>query len=123
MTEGDTDILHLQAALKSFQSNGNYLHISPSFRNYSGDKGDADLWETLLRIAKSNVSELTIGIFDCDNLPFMKAKSVDPGEKFKLGEMVYAFFLQKKISSMSVPFCIESLYDRAELQRETAEGR
>lgn len=123
MTEGDTDALHLQAAMEWFQRGGDYLEIKPSFRNYSGDKGDSDLWETLLRIAKSEVTELTIGVFDCDNESFMRARSVDPGGYIRLGKMVYAFFLQRPVSSLNGPFCIESLYDRGEVQRVASDGR
>ena len=93
LTEGDTDALHLEAALKTLQRSGEFLNLKPRFKNYSGDNGDEDLLATLQRIAKSDVGELTIGIFDCDNAILMRRLSVEPGDFHPLSDSVFCFFL------------------------------
>lgn len=123
MTEGDTDALHLASALRNLQASGEFVDLAPKFKNYSGDKGDADLLATLYRIAKADVDELTIGVFDCDNPKIMKQLSVDPGGFARLGRMVYAFFLAPPSPTWQGPFCIESLYSRDQSTRLTSEGR
>jgi len=123
MTEGNSDAIHLQAALRYFQEQGEYSELIPRFENYPGDKGDVDLMETLKRIAKANIEELVVGIFDCDNLPFMKSYAVTSGKTVRLGRMVYAAFLCAPAEDVGERFCIESLYPRKYATMLTAEGR
>lgn len=123
MTEGDSDALHLEAAIRHFHANGEYLDIDPVFRNYQGDKGDEDLWETLLRIAKFDVDELTIAIFDCDNPGFMKKKAMAVGGFHPLGRRVFAMCLGRPDFEVGDLFCIESLYPRSESTQSTSDER
>lgn len=122
MTEGATDLLHIEAALRAFQSKGEFKELRPRFRNFSGDSGDAELMETLLRIARSDVHELTIGVFDCDNAEFLRRRGLEIGSFLRLGEKVYAACLAPP-EWLSEPFCIESLYQRSDATKMTAEGR
>lgn len=123
LSEGDSDLLHLEAAFRSLKEARNFDEINPRFHNYSGDKGDAELWQTLLRIAKVDVDELTIGIFDCDNLGFLKKNGLGPGTFIKLGPMVFALCLSQPNEATLPPYCIESLYPRSEATRLDGSGR
>ena len=123
MSEGESDLLHMEAALRSFNSGGKYLDLSPRFLNVLGGGGDVELWKTLQRIAKVDVEELTIGVFDCDNVPFLTKYVLGPGAYVKLGPMVYAICLEPPISAIPIPFCIEMLYVRSDATRKDSAGR
>lgn len=123
MTEGDTDAIHLESALDRLKASGEFTELDPKFKNYDGDKGDTDLWETVMRIAKIDVDELTIAIFDCDNLPFMKSKTLDVGGVLRVGRMVYVMCLGRPSTVPAGPFCIESLYPRAQSSKFTGDDR
>jgi len=123
MTEGDSDALHLQAALNHFHGLGEFFDLKPRFENYPGDKGDMDLLETLKRIAKANIDELVIGLFDCDNLSFMKSHASKSGGTVRLGSRVYAIFLAHPNEAFTDRFCVESLYPRNYATLFTTEHR
>ena len=123
MAEGPTDLLHLKAAFDRFRDDGHLFDILPRFQNFSGDVGDSELWETLRRIAKADVHELTVGIFDCDSPAFLRKSSLAPGGHVQVGEKVYAFCLAAPNSSLSGEFCIESLYSRKDATMLDGSGR
>lgn len=123
MAEGPTDLLHLEAALDYLRKSGGFLDVRPRFQNFLGDVGDSELWETLLRIAKADVNELTIGVFDCDSPAFMKKTSLVPGGNIQLGPRVYAFCLAPPGTGISNNFCIESLYSRSDATLVDGSGR
>lgn len=122
MAEGDSDLLHLEAAFKHYYEKGRYQEIKPRFHNFPGDKGDSELWATLQRIAKVDVDELTIGVFDCDSPSLMAKAGLAPGSYVKLGPMVFAVCLAP-YEGLTAPYCIENLYPRLEATRWDAEGR
>ncbi|WP_081274877.1 reverse transcriptase domain-containing protein [Xanthomonas graminis] len=123
MTEGATDLIHLDAALQKYEKQLDFFNISIKLHNYLGDTGDVDVLSTLRRIAKVDVDELTIGLFDCDNSKLMKEISLNPGSYVRLGRMVFAAALAPPNSSTTPPFCIESLYPREQSTKSTKEGR
>lgn len=123
MAEGPTDLLHLKAAFDRFRDEGLFFDILPRFQNFSGDVGDSELWETLRRIAKADVHELTVGIFDCDSPDFLKKSSLVPGGHVQIGERVYAFCLAAPNSFRGGEFCIESLYSREDATMLDSAGR
>ncbi|MBV6865449.1 reverse transcriptase domain-containing protein [Xanthomonas euvesicatoria] len=123
MTEGSTDLIHLDAALQRYEKQLELFNISIKLHNYIGDTGDVDVLSTLRRIAKVDVDELTIGLFDCDNPRLMKEISLEAGSYVRLGRMVFAAALAPPNSSTVPPFCIESLYPREQSTRRTKEGR
>lgn len=122
MAEGETDLIHLSVALKWFQSKGRFTELSIRFKNYLGDTGDADLLETISRIAKYDVPDITVGVFDRDNVSFLKKKGIDLGAETKLGDKVFVMCLQPP-DGVSEPFCIESLYRRSEVVAYTSDER
>ena len=122
MTEGDSDAIHLQTALKHFKSIGHFDELVPRFENYAGDKGDVDLLQTLKRIAKADIYELVVGVFDCDNETFMRSNAAASGSVVRLGRMVFAVFLAAPAGTTG-RFCIESLYSRSEATRLTSDER
>ena len=123
LTEGKTDLLHLDAACKWFQSQGEFTDLRPRFANFHGEVGDVELMKTLERIAKSDIPELAIGIFDCDNEKFMKQEGLTPGCFRQLGSSVYALCLAAPPTHTEGLFCIELLYDPKELVSITQDGR
>ena len=123
LTEGKTDLQHLDAACNWFQSQGEFTDLRPRFANFHGDVGDVELMKTLERIAKSDIPELAIGIFDCDNEKFMKQEGLAPGCFRQLGSSVYALCLAAPPTHDEGLFCIELLYDPKELVSITQDGR
>ncbi|WP_223619991.1 reverse transcriptase domain-containing protein [Lysobacter sp. ESA13C] len=123
MAEGKTDLLHLEVALKWFQSNGEFTDFRPRFVNFHGETGDVELMKTLERIAKSDIPELTIGIFDCDNSKFMLKNGLSPATHQSLGGKVYAMCLGAPLALTKSTFCIELLYPRSQLLTMTSGGR
>lgn len=123
MAEGKTDLLHLEAAQRAFVSSSEFSHLKPRFLNFSGETGDVELLKTLNRIAKSDIPELTIGVFDCDNPKFMKEAGLYPGTYVQLGGSVFAVCLAPPPHLIDIPFCIELLYERAELCALTSDSR
>ncbi|WP_242164413.1 reverse transcriptase family protein [Lysobacter sp. M15] len=123
MAEGKTDLLHLEAAHRAFNTAGEYAHIRPRFVNFPSDTGDVELLKTLNRIAKSDIPELTIGVFDCDNPKFMKDAGLQPAGYVQLGSNVFCMCLAPPPSLAGVPFCIELLYERDELCAMTTDAR
>ncbi|WP_082576235.1 reverse transcriptase domain-containing protein [Lysobacter sp. Root604] len=123
MSEGKTDLLHLEAALKWFQERGEFSDFKPRFVNFPGEVGDVELLKTLERIAKSDVPELTIGVFDYDNVKFMNREMLAPGIHRQLGSRVYAMCLGEPLGLVGSEFCIELLYSRAQLVAMTTDGR
>lgn len=123
MSEGKTDLLHLEMALKWFQGNGEFTDFRPRFVNFPGEVGDIELMKTLERIAKSDIPELTIGVFDCDNNKFMLKHSLYPGIHHPLGSRVYTVCLGAPQNLVKSEFCIELLYPRNQLIAMTASGR
>ncbi|CTP91601.1 RNA-directed DNA polymerase [Xanthomonas translucens pv. poae] len=123
ISEGPTDLLHLQAALEHYGSKLDLSNISIKFHNYQSDQGDADTLQTLRRIAKVDVEELTIGIFDYDNPKLLRDLSLDAGGYVRLGRMVFAACLARPAQTNGMYYCIESLYRRDQASRTTTEGR
>lgn len=123
LAEGKTDLLHLEVALKALQRSGKFYDLSPRYRNFDGDKGDVELYKTLQRIAKSDIPELTIGVFDCDNSKLMSTLGLQPGEFERLGASVYALCLAPVPSLVGKPFCIELLYPQGQLTQITPSQR
>lgn len=123
MSEGKTDLLHLEAALRSLQNQGEYLELRPRFINFLGEAGDVELIKTLNRIAKSDIPELTIGVLDCDNPVLMAKEGLTPGGVRQIGAGVYLMCLGEPSSLKGSPYCIESLYPREQLVQPTVEGR
>lgn len=122
MAEGKTDLLHLESAHRFFVARGLYSNLRPRFLNFSGATGDKELMKTLERIAKSDIPELTVGVFDCDDEKFMKDHSLAPGMYRQVGANVFAMCLGAPSSSMSL-FCVELLYARSQLTALTEDGR
>lgn len=122
LSEGPTDLLHIEAAMQHFHSQDQFLTLRPRYKNFSGDNGDMDVMETLRRISKSDIPELTIGVFDCDNQALMKRLSVNPGDSVQIGDNVFAIFLAPKTDGQT-DFCIESLYDRSDSTKFDKNGR
>lgn len=79
MGEGETDLLHIEAALEALQQSGEFYDLAPRFKNFEGNKGDVELLKTLERIANSDIPELTIGVFDCDNSKTLSQLRLAPG--------------------------------------------
>lgn len=123
LTEGKTDLLHLDAAFRWFQSQGEFTYLQPRFANFHGEVGDVELMKTLERIAKSDIPELAVGFFDCDNEKFMKQEGLSPGCFRQLGSSVYALCLAPPPSYEEGLFCIELLYDLKDLLSVTQDGR
>lgn len=123
MAEGKTDLLHLESAHRALKSAGEFAHLRPRFSNFRGDNGDIELMKTLQRIAKSDIPELTIGLFDCDNDKFMRAEGLAPGAFNRIGSNVYAACLAPPPRLAGKDFCIELLFDRRQLCTNTAESR
>jgi RNA-directed DNA polymerase len=123
MTEGKTDLLHLEAAFNHFVSIGDFTHLKPRFINFPGDTGDVELQKTLSRIARSDIPELTIGIFDGDNPKLMKELGICYGNYVQLGINVFAICLASPMAPEHVPVCIEMLYPRDKLCALTSDGR
>lgn len=123
MAEGKTDLLHLEAAYRSLSSSGDFSHLKPRFVNFPSDTGDAELLKTLQRIAKSDIHELTIGVFDCDNPKFMRSLGLSPGSFVQIGANVFALCLAEPVGVHASPFCIEFLYDRGALCSMTPDSR
>jgi RNA-directed DNA polymerase len=123
MTEGKTDLLHLEAAHAYFVEGGDFGHMRPRFLNFVGDTGDVELLKTLNRIAKSDIAELTVGFFDCDNAKFMKDAGLAPGAVVQLGSAVFAACLASPPNLTGAPFCVELLYPRAQLCASASDSR
>jgi hypothetical protein len=96
--------------------------VEVAFRNYSEDVGDRDLWETIQRIASVDVQELTIALFDVDNLSLLKEMKLGPGEFAQLGRKTYVATLAPPFETQA-QYCIEELYPRSQAVMETVEGR
>jgi RNA-directed DNA polymerase len=122
MSEGESDLLHLEAAYRHFNAAGKYQEFKPKFLNFLGGKGDNELWQTLIRIAKVDVDELTIGVFDCDNPAFMAKNGLAPGCHVRLGRMVFAICLSAH-DGLLEPYCIECLYSRSDSMKLDSLGR
>ncbi|MET3151303.1 UNVERIFIED_ORG: RNA-directed DNA polymerase [Stenotrophomonas geniculata] len=124
MTEGPTDLVHLESALAYYQDQLDLNDVSIKFHNYQGDQGDAETLQTLYRIAKVDVDELTIGFFDYDNLKLLKEISLGAGEHVRLGRMVFAACLARPHHAQENSlYCIESLYRKSQASAVTSEGR
>lgn len=123
MTEGKTDILHMQAAFNYYVSHGEFAYLKPRFLNFPGDTGDVELLKTLNRIAKSDIPELTIGIFDGDNPKIMKEVGLCHGNYVHLGSNVFAICLASPTETEDIPCCIELLYPRSKLCAMTPDCR
>lgn len=123
MAEGKTDLLHIEAAYRFLHKNSEFAHIRPRFVGFPGDTGDVELMKTLGRIAKANIDELTIGIFDCDNPKFMAENGLSPGGYVQLGSHVFAACLAPPEALVGKNFCIELLYMREELCAVTSDAR
>ncbi|WP_082575744.1 reverse transcriptase domain-containing protein [Lysobacter sp. Root667] len=123
MTEGKTDLLHLESALKWFQERAEFAEFKPRFLNFPGDIGDVELLKTLQRIAKSDVPELTVGVFDYDNIKDMNKIGLAPGAHLQLGSRVYAMCLGEPAGFTGTRFCIENLYQKNQLVAMTSEAR
>ena len=122
MAEGQTDLIHLEAALDHFSDRLDLSDINLRLHNYQGDGGDNEMLHTLRRIANVDVEELTIGIFDYDNPKLLKDLSLNEGGHVRLGRMVFAACLARP-TGFTGQYCIESLYRRGDASRQTAEGR
>lgn len=122
MTEGFTDLIHLEAAIRHYSDQVDLSDVKIRFHNYSSDQGDVDMLATLRRIAKVDVDELTLGFFDFDNPRLLKEISLQEGSHERLGRMVFAACLSRPTGVIGA-YCIESLYRKDQSTKPTKEGR
>lgn len=123
MAEGKTDLLHLEAAHRALKAAGAFVHMRPRFVDFQGSTGDRELLKTLHRIANSDIPELTVGVFDCDNQSLMQEAGLSPGKIAQIGRRVFAMCLAPTEALSDKLFCIEMLYERRDLCAFSADER
>ena len=121
-TEGKTDPLHLEAALKYFQERNEFEQFMPRFPAIGVGTGASFLLGQMLSIAKAVSSELSIGVFDCDDLAFMSKHQLSPGGFRRIGKSTYLLCLGAADFVPAV-FCIEDLYLWVHASRWTPDER
>jgi RNA-directed DNA polymerase len=120
-TEGPSDPLHLDAALRALRSVGDFTELSLRQLSHKPPKNDDQLWRWLQQ-EKDIPSQIPrLGIFDADS---SFASAIGPTGWSHLGNGTVAVVLSSPPWHPSgKPFCIELLHQRDVLRREDVDGR
>lgn len=97
ITEGQTDWMHMKAALKALSVDD----LDIDFFEYSEALGDCVLKQRLMDYARIPNARKIIGIFDRDNLQSLKFEGLETKPYVELGNSVYA---------MAIPLVNEEMY-------------
>lgn len=121
VTEGPSDPLHLEAALRAFRAGNEFTELNLRQVSHRPPKNDDQLWAWLQRQKDAPNRIPHVGIFDADS---KYIKSVGPQGWQHLGNGVVAVVLAPSPWILfGSPFCIEMLHEPEVLRRHDAEGR
>lgn len=122
-TEGPTDHDHLEAALKYFQSRGDYVGLRVDFVRQADVEGDDQLWTTCRNLARHPQDVVTIGVFDRDRKQTTSRIERSGGGYEDLGNNVLATCIERPPWRAGDSVCIEMLYEDAVLGACDSSGR
>jgi RNA-directed DNA polymerase len=126
MTEGKTDWMHLEAALKSLGSNGFKLLKPVDFKKIKDTDGmnDTELLKICQTYSRNHQPRKIICIFDRDNPPIIN-KVTDNGKNYKSwGNNVYSFAIPTPSHRTTDPkVSIELYYTDDEIKTLDSDGR
>lgn len=124
-TEGKTDVIHLETALKALQAMGEFTNLEVSFAKSEASKsGGDDFLIKYCRTLKAHMHDVTnIVIGDRDSA--LNIKELTNKEGFKeWGNNVYSFLVPIPPHRFDSEFvCIEMLYPDDVLKRKDKNGR
>ena len=120
-TEGPSDPLHLEAALRELRTGGAFRELDLRAVSHQPPKNDEQLWRWLNRQAEVPNRIPHLGLFDHDS---DYASQIGESGWSHLGNGVVAVALAPAPwLGETKNFCIEMLYPRDILRREDADGR
>jgi len=128
-TEGESDGIHLLAALSRFQAAGDFSQLELEWERLPGGdgtgegEGDKQLLFQCEALARTPQAKACVCVFDCDKPQIIK-KAMDGGDWKDWGHGVVSVALaQPEHLKAATPFCIELLHPAELLQRRDVEGR
>lgn len=128
-TEGESDGVHLLAALAKFQAGGEFLQLELEWEPLPGGdrtgegEGDKQLLFHCEALARTPQAQACVFVFDRDKPQILK-KAVEGGDWKDWTHGVVSVALgQPEHLEAGTPFCIELLHPRELLQRRDGEGR
>lgn len=113
ITEGKTDIKHIEKARKKIGISEKYDTIAPNAQ----PNGDGDLLKLLQNLARMPQAHKVIGIFDCDS----KTTKDITGPYKDFGNNVYGFKIEppaNRVANNQTEISIEYLYTDDEIRTE-----
>ena len=120
-TEGPSDPLHLDSALRALRANGGFRELNLRQLDHKPPKNDQQLWRWLQEQKDVPSQVPRVGIFDADS---GYASKIGPDGWIHLGNGAVAVVLAPPPwHPPGDPFCIELLYKREVLTREDSNGR
>ena len=120
-TEGPSDPLHLEAALRSYRRTGEFKELNLRQVGHRPPKGDQLLWQWLQRQKDVPNTIPQLGVFDSDS---SFVRSLGPRGWTHLGNGVVAVALAPPAwITGDAQYCIELLYERSVLERQDTFGR
>ncbi|MDY0780162.1 reverse transcriptase domain-containing protein [Tenacibaculum sp. IB213877] len=129
LTEGNTDWMHLTAAINSLSViNDTYRHLSTKieFIKYEATVGDTKLKSYLdgyISTSTKNTNPI-IAIFDSDNIKALKNIVPKEGKRYKnFNNKVFTFYLPKPSHRKTNQNCIEHFYKDEDLTITDSFGR
>lgn len=123
VTEGKTDWRHISAALRRFQSAGEFTEVDCDFLRYEESKGNADLLQMCRHLSKLKQNKLIICVFDREDQKVLSDKNAGWGVK-RWSDEVFSIVLPLPEHRLEYfPFYTELYYVDDDLRREDKEGR
>jgi len=121
-TEGETDVTHLKAAMTYFHGKGKYKDLALSFDSESVFKSDTALAKHLKAISAAKLAVSTVCLFDRDNESLLREMELLQ-QDYKIYKRGAAGVALVTPAFRKAPFCIELLYQDADLLTCDASGR
>lgn len=121
-TEGESDVLHLKAAVAHFHRNNEYRDLRLRLDSRSAYNSDKKLVAHLRGLPASQPSIATCCLFDRDNPELLRELGLEHSAFSDRGNGVFAAALVAP-PGRAEPFCIELLYSDADLLCVDGEGR
>lgn len=125
ITEGQTDWMHIKAALESLKASGTYADLDIEFDEYTRDMGEAKLLSICEALCLVTLTGNTryVCIFDRDQSKFVN--KVNDGTNFKRwSDKVYSFSIQVPKHRTATPeISIEFYYQDSEIKKPDSNQR
>jgi RNA-directed DNA polymerase len=121
-TEGSTDVDHLAAATRHFQSLGQFADLSFVWDSDSSRDGDPKLRKLLGELPSQAPQIPTVCLFDRDNVDLLRELGLNQGDWSDRGNGVVAAALVVP-PFRNEPLCIEMLYSDDDLRIPDSSGR